>query len=52
MRRYGGLDTSGLVGTGAWKSPRGAAIYEHVEVSEEAQKAALLPTQGGGKAVG
>jgi integrase len=52
MRRYGGLDTSGLVGTGAWKSPRAAAIYEHVEVSEEAKKAALLPTVGGGKAVG
>jgi integrase len=23
MRRYGGLDTSGLVGTGAWKSRQG-----------------------------
>jgi integrase len=44
MRRYGGLDTSGLVGTGAWKSRTAAAVYEHVQVSEEARKADLLPT--------
>jgi integrase len=44
MRRYGGLDTSGLVATGAWKSRQAAAVYEHVEASEEAQKADLLPT--------
>lgn len=44
MRRYGKLDTSGLVGTGAWKSRAAAAVYEHVEVSEEARKADLLPT--------
>jgi len=43
MRRYGGLDTSGLVATGTWKSRQAAAIYEHVEASEEAQKADLLP---------
>jgi integrase len=52
MRRYGGLDTSGLVGTGAWKSRQAAAVYEHVEVSEEAKKAALLPVAGGGKVGG
>jgi len=44
MRRYGGLDTSGLVGTGAWKSRQAAAVYEHVNTSEEAKKADLLPT--------
>ncbi len=43
MRRYGGLDTSGLVGTGAWKSRQAAAVYEHVETTEEAQKADRLP---------
>lgn len=44
MRRYGGLDTSGLVGTGAWRSHSAARVYEHVETSEEARKADLLPT--------
>jgi integrase len=43
MRRYGGLDTSGLVATGAWRSRQAAAIYEHVDTTEEAQKADLLP---------
>jgi integrase len=43
MRRYGGLDTSGLVATGAWRSHDAARVYEHVETSEEAQKADLLP---------
>lgn len=44
MRRYGGLDTRGLVGTGVWRDPKSAARYAHVVVSEEAQKADLLPT--------
>src|SRR5262245_56229273 len=44
MRRYAGLDTKGLVATGAWKDRKSADRYEHVEVSEEARKAALLPT--------
>ncbi|MFL5044913.1 MAG: tyrosine-type recombinase/integrase [Xanthobacteraceae bacterium] len=44
MRRYGGLDTRGLVGTGAWLDLKSAARYAHVVVSEEAQKADLLPT--------
>lgn len=43
MRRYAGMDTSGLVATGAWKSRQAAARYEHTVVSEEAQKAVLLP---------
>jgi integrase len=45
MRRFAGLDTSGLVATGAWKSREAAAVYEHVETSEEARKAALLPVR-------
>jgi len=44
MRRYGGLDTAGLVGTGAWRDRTSASRYEHVVVSEEARKADLLPT--------
>jgi len=45
MRRYGGLDTRGLVGTGAWKDRKSAERYEHVVVSEEARRAELLPRQ-------
>src|SRR5262245_2852258 len=44
MRRETGLDTKGLVATGAWKDRKSADRYEHVVVSEEARKAALLPT--------
>jgi integrase len=44
MRRHAGLDTSGLVATGAWKSRQAAAVYEHVDVNEESRKADLLPT--------
>lgn len=43
MRRYVGLDTRGLVGTGAWRDATSAARYEHVVASEEAMKAAMLP---------
>lgn len=43
MRRYAGLDTRGLVGTGAWKSEKSAARYAHVVVTEESRKADLLP---------
>jgi integrase len=51
MRRYGGLDTSGLVETGAWRSRQAAAIYEHAVQSEEARKADALPNvwKGRGK---
>jgi integrase len=42
MRRKAGLDTSGLVATGAWKSADAARVYEHVEFSEEAKKAEML----------
>jgi len=44
MRRYGGLDTRGLVGTGRWKDLKSAARYAHVVTTEEARKADLLPT--------
>lgn len=44
MRRYGGLDQRGLVGTGRWKSEKSAARYAHVVTSEESRKADLLPT--------
>lgn len=44
MRRYAGLDTRGLVGTGRWRDEKSAARYEHVVASEEARKADKLPT--------
>jgi integrase len=44
MRRYGGLDTRGLVGTGRWKDQKSASRYEHVVASEESQRADFLPT--------
>src|SRR5262249_5557621 len=44
LRRYGGLDTKGLVATGAWADRKSADRYEHVVTSEQAQRAALLPT--------
>jgi integrase len=44
MRRYAGLDTRGLVGTGAWKDMKSAERYSHVVVTEEAKRALLLPT--------
>jgi integrase len=43
MRRYGGLDTSGLLETGAWRDHSSAARYEHLDATEEAKKANLLP---------
>lgn len=45
MRRYSGLDTTGLVATGAWRSRQAAAIYEHAVTREEARKADMLPTR-------
>lgn len=45
MRRYAGLDTQGLVATGAWRDRKSAARYEHAVVSEESMKAALLPVE-------
>lgn len=45
QRRYGKLDTSGLVATGAWKSRQAAAVYEHADVTESAKRADLFPTR-------
>lgn len=44
MRRYGKLDTRGLVGTGRWRDQKSAARYEHVVASEESRRADMLPT--------
>jgi integrase len=44
MRRYGGLDLRGLVGTDRWKDIKSTARYAHVVPSEEAQRAAMLPS--------
>jgi integrase len=51
MRRYGGIDTSGLVETGAWRDAKSAARYEHLDTTEEARKADKLPwtARGGGR---
>jgi len=43
MRRYGGLDTRGLVGTGRWKDARSADRYTHTTVPEEATKSNAFP---------
>lgn len=43
MRRYGGLDTKGLVATGRWTDIKSASRYDHVVVSEEALRANRLP---------
>lgn len=45
MRRYGGLDTSGLVATDAWKDPASARRYEHVVASEASRRADHLPVE-------
>ncbi|RJP45489.1 site-specific integrase [Candidatus Parcubacteria bacterium] len=45
MRRYGGLDVRGLVGTGAWTDEKSAARYAHVVTTEEARRADRLPTE-------
>ncbi len=49
MRRYAGLDAKALVDTGAWRDIKSASRYAHVVVSEEAQKADLLPVPFRGK---
>jgi len=44
MRRYGGMDEIGLLALGTHKDRKSVARYTHTVVSEEAQRAALLPT--------
>lgn len=48
MRRYGGLDARGLVGTGAWDCEQSANRYAHTVASEDAQRSDLLPVVGAG----
>ena len=43
MRRYSGLDTKGLVGTGRWRDEQSASRYQRIVVSEESARAELLP---------
>jgi integrase len=45
MRRYGGLDTDGLVDTGRWRDRAMAARYVHVDISEAARRADRLPVE-------
>lgn len=45
MRRYGGVDTRGLIATGRWRDAASARRYEHVVASEEAMRANLLPVE-------
>jgi integrase len=46
MRRYGGTDLQGLVGTGNWRDPKSAARYAHVVSREEWDRVDNLPTMG------
>lgn len=46
MRRYAGLDEVGLLAIGAWKDMKSVHRYSQTIVSEEAKRAALLPTPG------
>lgn len=50
MRRYAGADSQSLIATGAWKDRKSVERYAHTIVSEEAQRAALLPTPKARKA--
>jgi integrase len=46
MRRYGGLDTKGLVATRNWRDERSASRYAHAVPSEEWKRVELLPAVG------
>jgi len=46
MRRYGGLDTKGLVATNNWKDERSASRYAHAVTNEEWQRVDRLPSVG------
>ena len=45
MRRYAGLDKTGLVATGRWRDEASVGRYTHVVVAEESRRAALLPVE-------
>lgn len=51
MRRYGGRDEKGLVGTGRWRNRRSVDRYVHVVVGEDALAADDLPNVTGKKPV-
>jgi integrase len=44
MRRYAGLDEIGLLAIGAWKDMKSVHRYSQTVVTEEAKRAAFLPT--------
>lgn len=46
MRRYGGLDTKGLVATKNWRDERSASRYTHAVTSEEWNRVDRLPSVG------
>jgi integrase len=46
MRRYGGLDTKGLVATRNWRDERSASRYAHAVTSEEWDRVERLPAVG------
>ena len=46
MRRYGGLDTKGLVATNNWKDERSASRYAHAVTTEEWNRVDRLPSVG------
>jgi integrase len=46
MRRYGGLDTKGLVATGNWRDERSASRYAHAVMREEWDRVNRLPSVG------
>jgi integrase len=46
MRRYGKIDETGMLQTGAWANPKSVRRYVHSVVSEEARKADMLPISG------
>jgi integrase len=46
MRRYGKLDTKGLVATGNWRDERSASRYAHAVTREEWDRVDLLPKVG------
>lgn len=44
MRRYAGADSQALIATGAWRDRKSVDRYTHTVVTEEAKRAAMLPT--------
>jgi integrase len=52
MRRYGGLDTKGLVATRNWRDERSASRYAHAIASEEWGAVERLPAVGKIRGVG